>query len=184
MPRGRSYLGWGPRPIAQGYGTTPEHGVWPRWCRGHRGRHRSYGTRGDVEEKCRAFTPTEAWCLGSMANQSYCQRYHHHSPLPVEHPPSAMAVVWDGRESAMRHREAKLSTCCSRVTWRSHFTLFSHSLVFGSGMSEMSSRQQAAAAMLFAVWGKQRPLGAPCGHCHRCREGAWSAAVQSLTFGA
>jgi hypothetical protein len=44
-------------------------------------------------------------------------------------------------------------------------------LVFGSSVLEMSSRRQATAAMLYATWGKQRMLGAPCRHHCRHQEG-------------
>jgi hypothetical protein len=95
-----------------------------------------------------------------------------------------VAAIWDGRESAAWRWDAELLACCSWATQRSCFALFSCSLVFGSGMLEMSSRQQVVAAMLYTVWGKQRLLGAPCGHRHHCQEGAWLAAMQSPTFSA
>jgi hypothetical protein len=61
--------------------TTPKHGIWPQWCCGRRGRHRSDGAWGNAKEKGRAFTPTKAWHPRSTASQS-CYRRCHHCSLP------------------------------------------------------------------------------------------------------
>jgi hypothetical protein len=55
-------------------------------------------------------------------------------------------------------------------------------LVFRFGVSEMSSRRQAAVAMLYAVGGSRDCWEPPCGHRHRCREGAQFVAEQSPTI--
>ena len=61
---------------------------------------------------------------------------------------------WGVSIGAARHQDAKLSTYCLRAMQSYHFASFSRSLVFGSGVSEMSSRQQAEAAMFYAMRGK------------------------------
>jgi hypothetical protein len=66
---------------------------------------------------------------------------------------SMAAIGWDGLEGAAWRREAELLACYSRVMQRSCLALCSRLLVFRSGMSEMSSRRQAAATMLYAAWG-------------------------------
>jgi hypothetical protein len=61
--------------------------------------------------------------------------------MSIEVIPVGVGVVWDGWESAMWRREAKLSACCLRMMRKSRFASFNLLLVFGSTMSEMSSRQ-------------------------------------------
>ena len=59
-----------------------------------------------------------------------------------------VVVCWDGMEEAARHRMAELSAYYSRAMRRSYLASWSHLLVFGSGMLEMSYKWEAVAAML------------------------------------
>jgi hypothetical protein len=63
-----------------------------------------------------------------------------------ERSPLTVAIVLDGLEGVAQHQEARPSARYMRVMQRRCLALCSHSLVFESGMSEMSSRWQAAAA--------------------------------------
>ena len=85
------------------------------------------------------------WVLGQS---ELLLEVHRLQGVSIGVPPLAVAIIWDGQESTARCREAKLLAYCLRVTrWR-RFDSFSCSLVFGSGVSEMSSSQQAVVAML------------------------------------
>jgi hypothetical protein len=57
-------------------------------------------------------------------------------------------------------------------------------LVFGSDVSEMSSRRQAATTMLYAAWGSRGRQETLCKHRRCRREGARLADVQSPAFDA
>jgi hypothetical protein len=109
-----------------------ERGTEPRWCRGHHGRRQSGGVWGDVEGRLMPSplpglgTPSP-WVIGVelpslLATSGACAS---------ERSLLAVVVGWDGPEGAARCREAELSACCSRATWRSHLASCSRSLAFG-----------------------------------------------------
>jgi hypothetical protein len=118
--------------------------------------------REDTEEKGHAFTPTEAWRPGSMADRRYCRKCHRCSlclwgmsigAVPIKR---GHHLGWPGEHDvALGCRALGLL-----IESDAEEPLRLVQSLVGLRVRRVGDVFQAAAAMLYAARGQQRPLGA------------------------